>query len=144
MSFKRQVSPYLWDAFEEIDSITEAVSEILTDIAPNVDTLVGTGVSGALVVPYIGRVLDMHWALVRKPTEGSHSDLLVEGTIGECWVLVDDLIDTGETLKRVEEAIKLDLYGWTTYCAGAIMYLDGVNYVDPDVIKWEYGVELNR
>lgn len=144
MSFKRQVSPYLWDAFEEIDSITEAVSEILTDIAPNVDTLVGTGVSGALVVPYIGRVLDMHWALVRKPTEGSHSDLLVEGTIGECWVLVDDLIDTGETLKRVEEAIKLDLYGWTTYCAGAIMYLDGVNYVDPDVIKLEYGVELNR
>lgn len=144
MSFKRQVSPYLWDAFEEIDSITEAVSEILTDIAPNVDTLVGTGVSGALVVPYIGRVLDVHWALVRKPTEGSHSDLLVEGTIGECWVLVDDLIDTGETLKRVEEAIKLDLYGWTTYCAGAIMYLDGVNYVDPDVIKLEYGVELNR
>ena len=144
MSFKRQVSPYLWDAFEEIDSITEAVSEILTDIAPNVDTLVGTGVSGALVVPYIGRVLDVHWALVRKPTEGSHSDLLVEGTIGECWVLVDDLIDTGETLKRVEEAIKLDLYGWTTYCAGAIMYLDGVNYVDPDAIKWEYGVELNR
>lgn len=144
MSFKRQVSPYLWDAFEEIDSITEAVSEILTDIAPNVDTLVGTGVSGALVVPYIGRILDVHWALVRKPTEGSHSDLLVEGTIGECWVLVDDLIDTGETLRRVEEAIKLDLYGWTTYCAGAIMYLDGVNYVDPDVIKWEYGVELNR
>ncbi len=144
MSFKRQVSPYLWDAFEEIDSITEAVSEILTDIAPNVDTLVGTGVSGALVVPYIGRVLDVHWALVRKPTEGSHSDLLVEGTIGECWVLVDDLIDTGETLKRVEEAIKLDLYGWTTYCAGAIMYLDGVSYVRPEDIKWEYGVELNR
>jgi len=144
MSFKRQVSPYLWDAFEEIDSITEAVSEILTDIAPNVDTLVGTGVSGALVVPYIGRVLDVHWALVRKPTEGSHSDLLVEGTIGECWVLVDDLIDTGETLKRVEEAIKLDLYGWTTYCAGAIMYLDGVSYVSPEDIKWEYGVELNR
>lgn len=143
MSFKRQVSPYLWDAFEEIDSITEAVSEILTDIAPNVDTLVGTGVSGALVVPYIGRVLDVHWALVRKPTEGSHSDLLVEGTIGECWVLVDDLIDTGETLKRVEEAIKLDLYGWTTYCAGAIMYLDGVSYVSPEDIKWEYGVELN-
>lgn len=144
MSFKRQVSPYLWDAFEEIDSITEAVSEILTDIAPNVDTLVGTGVSGALVVPYIGRVLDVHWALVRKPTEGSHSDLLVEGTIGECWVLVDDLIDTGETLKRVEEAIKLDLYGWTAYCAGAIMYLDGVSYVSPEDIKWEYGVELNR
>ncbi|MBN3584915.1 hypothetical protein JYB64_21185, partial [Algoriphagus aestuarii] len=68
----------------------------------------------------------------------------VEGTIGECWVLVDDLIDTGETLKRVEEAIKLDLYGWTTYCAGAIMYLDGVDYVDPDIIEWEYGVELNR
>ena len=144
MSFKRQVSPYLSDAFTEIASITEAVNEILTDIAPEIDTLVGTGVSGALVVPYIGRVLDVHWALVRKPTDGSHSDLLVEGTIGTCWVLVDDLIDTGETLKRVEEAIKLDLYGWTTHCAGAIMYLDGVDYVDPDIIEWEYGVELNR
>lgn len=143
MSFKRQVSPYLSDAFTEINSITEAVREILTDIAPEIDTLVGTGVSGALVVPYIGRVLDVHWALVRKPTEGSHSDLLVEGTIGKCWVLVDDLIDTGETLKRVEEAIKLDLYGWDSYCAGAIVYLDGVDYIDPEIIKWEYGVELN-
>lgn len=144
MSFRCQMSPYLWDAFTEIDGIMDAVSEILTDIAPDIDTLVGTGVSGALVVPHIGRVLDMHWALVRKPTEGSHSPNLVEGTIGECWVLVDDLIDTGETLKRVEESINLDLYGWTTYCAGAITYLDGVNYVDPDIIKWEYGVELNR
>lgn len=144
MSFKQQVSPYLWDAFTEISSITKAVNEILTDIAPEIDTLVGTGVSGALVVPYIGRVLDVHWALVRKPTDGSHSDLLVEGTIGNCWVLVDDLIDTGETLKRVEEAINHDLYGWPTYCAGAIVYLDGVDYIDPEIIKWEYGVELNR
>lgn len=143
MGFRRQVSPYLWDAFTEIDSITEAVSEILTDIAPEIDTLVGTGVSGALVVPYIGRVLDVHWALIRKPTEGSHSDLLVEGTIGECWVLVDDLIDTGATLKRVEEAIQLDLYSWTSYCAGAIMYLDGVSYVAPEDIELEYGLELN-
>ena len=71
MSFKQQVSPYLWDAFTEISNITEAVNEILTDIAPEIDTLVGTGgVSGALVVPYIGRVLDVHWALVRKPTDG--------------------------------------------------------------------------
>lgn len=144
MSFKQQVSPYLWDAFTEILNITKAVNEILTDIAPEIDTLVGTGVSGALVVPYIGRVLDVHWALVRKPTDGSHSDLLVEGTIGNCWVLVDDLIDTGETLKRVEEAINHDLHGWPTYCAGAIVYLDGVDYIDPEIIKWEYGVELNR
>lgn len=144
MGFRRQVSTYLTDAFTEIDGIIDAVSEILTDIAPNVDTLVGTGVSGALVVPYIGRVLDVHWALVRKPTEGSHSPHLVEGTIGECWVLVDDLIDTGATLRRVEEAIKLDLYGWTTYCAGAITYLDSVNYITPDDIEMEYGLELNQ
>lgn len=144
MSFRRQVSTYLTDAFTEIDGIIDAVSEILTDIAPEIDTLVGTGVSGALVVPYIGRVLDVHWALVRKPTEGSHSPNLVEGTVGECWVLVDDLIDTGATLKRVEEAIRLELYGWTTRCAGAIMYLDGVSYVGPDEIEWEYGLELNQ
>src|SRR5690606_23483464 len=110
MSFKQQVSPYLWDAFTELSSSTKAVNEILTDTAAEIDALVGTGVSGALVVPYIGRVLDIHWALVRKPTDGSHSDLLVEGTIGKCWVLVDDLIDTGETLKRVEEAINHDLH----------------------------------
>lgn len=144
MGFRRQVSTYLTDAFTEIDGIIDAVSEILTDVAPEIDTLVGTGVSGALVVPYIGRVLDVHWALVRKPTEGSHSPHLVEGTIGECWVLVDDLVDTGATLKRVEEAIKLDLYGWTSYCAGVIMYLDGVSYVDPENIEMEYGLELNR
>lgn len=68
------------------------------------DTIVGTGLSGALIVPTLARKLNKHFALVRKP-DNSHSEMILEGSIGERWVFVDDLIISGATYRRVRTRI---------------------------------------
>lgn len=68
------------------------------------DTLVGTGLSGTLVVPGLARATSKLWAIVRKD-DGSHSYNRVEGEIGLKWLFVDDLVMTGNTRDRVKEAV---------------------------------------
>lgn len=65
------------------------------------DTMVGTGLSGALVVPALARELGVHWLIVRKDGDGSHSHLNVEGDLGQKWLFVDDFLASGATLSRV-------------------------------------------
>ena len=100
------------------------------------DTLVGRGLSGALIVPILGRELDCHWMVLRKPNDSAHSSLTAEGTLGDRWVFVDDLIDSGATLRAaVEHVTRLaencrawnEQWGGTTF-VGAYLY---ENYGDP-------------
>jgi orotate phosphoribosyltransferase len=69
------------------------------------DTLVGTGMSGSLVVPYLAMRLKINWAVVRKNGESSHGNSEVGGRIGRRWLFVDDFISTGRTHSRVRAAI---------------------------------------
>lgn len=70
------------------------------------DTLVGTGISGALAVPLLAFALDKTFALVRKHhDESSHSSRMVQGSIGKTWVFVDDFVGSGATLSRVRTAV---------------------------------------
>lgn len=74
------------------------------------DTIVGTGLSGTLVVPRLAKVLKVGWGIVRKEEERSHRERLVEGTLlGKRWLFVDDWVATGSTLRRV-------LHTMATYC----------------------------
>lgn len=88
------------------------------------DTLIGTGLSGALVVPMIARDLGKHWAVVRKPNDGSHSPDRAEGTIGERWVFVDDLVASGTTRNRVIDTVKA-ITGGRTQFVGSYLYNAG-------------------
>lgn len=69
------------------------------------DTLVGRGLSGALVVPTLARALGKRWAIVRKEGDGSHSSNRYEGCCGTRWLFVDDLVGSGETLCATAKAI---------------------------------------
>jgi hypoxanthine phosphoribosyltransferase len=63
------------------------------------DTMVGIGISGALVVPALGRHMRKHWALARKSGVNSHAgNVPFEGTIGTRVLIVDDQISTGATV----------------------------------------------
>lgn len=102
---------YLRDAFGDIKLMRDA---LLKRFDPDsFDTLVGTGLSGALVVPRLADMLGKHWAIVRKPYDvrkphdgsTSHSSNLVEGRIGHSWLFVDDQRASGRTERRVIEAI---------------------------------------
>ncbi|MGH3956443.1 MAG: phosphoribosyltransferase [Mycobacterium sp.] len=94
------------------------------------DTLVGTGLSGALVVPQMARELGKEWLIVRKPNEGTHSSRPVEGYLGRRWLFVDDGIQSGKTFRRVFDTIaelpETASYYWRmlgcTEFAGAYFY----------------------
>ncbi len=95
---------YFSRAVDDVDGIVADAKRLLAD-APEFDTLVGTGLSGALIVPTLARALDVHWLLVRKPNDGTHGNTAAEGKLGARWLFVDDFIDSGATLERVTEVV---------------------------------------
>lgn len=97
---------YMDSAFGDLSVIADRMLESVTDPIYGVefDTMVGTGLSGTLVVPYLARTFGTYWAIVRKP-DNTHSSNQVEGKIGQRWLFVDDLVCSGNTLRRVQAVI---------------------------------------
>lgn len=89
------------------------------------DTIVGTGLSGTLVIPRLAKILKVDWAIVRKTEERSHRERCIEGTeLGKRWLFVDDWVSTGATLRRVHQAVS-DLcqsYEFDSEFAGTYSY----------------------
>ena len=109
---------YFRRAFMNIDVIAEKARETLAGV--QFDTMVGTGLSGTLVVPSLARLLNVEcWAVVRKEST-PHSSVMIEGSIGYRWLFVDDFISSGATRRRV-----MDQVAWhvprTTF-AGSYLY----------------------
>jgi orotate phosphoribosyltransferase len=112
---------YLQRAFENpAHLLTETMNALKNE---QYDTLVGTGLSGALVVPTLARALGRHWMIVRKPNDGAHGAWagLAVGNIGARWVFVDDQIDSGATFCRVYKEIRALEDSPSTF-VGALLY----------------------
>lgn len=88
------------------------------------DTLVGTGVSGTVAALLLARATRKHYAIVRKPSESTHSCNRIEGIVGRRWLFVDDLVCSGDTRHRVKKAMKhfCERHEWTTQYVGAYLY----------------------
>lgn len=99
----RNVS-YSTGAFLHPTVMIERAENALGDL--DFDTMIGTGLSGSLVVPLLARGMGKRWAIIRKPTENSHADDVFEGEIGDRWLFVDDFISSGATLNRVVDAVE--------------------------------------
>lgn len=99
-----QNSSYLNKAFNEPHVLIEAMVKETAGV--EYDTMVGTGLSGLLVVPILARALNKHFAIVRKEQDKSHRECDIEGTIGERWIFVDDFISSGATKNRVIKAVE--------------------------------------
>ena len=124
---------YLVDAVHRFDDVFEAATEALQDV--DFDTIVGTGMSGAIVVPRLADLLNVSWVLVRRKNESNHADGMLEGVMGNRWLFVDDLIASGDTLQRVHEAINEEFAGkdWPLEFAGSWVYSEswGRHFYDP-------------
>jgi adenine/guanine phosphoribosyltransferase-like PRPP-binding protein len=115
-------NPCLWEAFQPHMIADKARAELA---GINFDTLVGTGFSGALVVPSLARELNRNFLLLRKPGDSHHhGSEPAEGDLGERWLFVDDGIQTGATLARVRAVVPqiARRYGQRTEFAGAYIY----------------------
>lgn len=101
------------------DRLALCLSQIRDPSFPQFDTIVFTGVSGALMAPLIAAALSKHLIVVRK--EPTHSTRTIEGwTASDRWLFVDDFRSTGTTYRRV--AREMSSFAPYAVCVGTLYY----------------------
>lgn len=107
MTTHRTLTHWLSHAWASEEEILFRFMEVTEDFKlPKFDTLIGVGVSGAVIVPTLARLLGVHFAIVRKENDGSHGWNKVEGMVGSTWLFVDDLVSSGATVRRVQRLMR--------------------------------------
>ena len=92
----------------------------LRKIEQDFDSIACCGVSGLMVVPQICEILNKNIIVVRKD-EKRYSEFFIEGVSPSRYVVVDDLICSGNTLKHIIDSIHDDTP--RAKCIGAYFYL---------------------
>lgn len=97
---------YMDQAFRDPSQVIEEARTALRGV--KYDTLVGTGMSGAVIVPTLARALRKKFLIVRKDVDlkSSHASLQWLGELGKRWLFVDDFVSTGDTYARVRRAVE--------------------------------------
>lgn len=85
--------------------IIKAVCD-LRKIKDQFDSIACCGVSGLMVVPQIAELLDKHIMVVRKAGEKCYSEFRTEGVAPFRYVILDDLICSGDTIRRITSVLK--------------------------------------
>ncbi len=95
---------YSHGAFRDSSKLIDSAKKALANV--DYDTMIGTGLSGALVIPILARAMGKHFAIIRKPGDSRHAYQQFEGEIGDRYVFVDDFVSSGETRDRVRTVVK--------------------------------------
>ena len=82
--------------------------DCLRKIDKTFDTIACCGTSGLLVVPQISEILKKNILIVRKKDEKRYSPFQYEGAVPKNYVIVDDLICSGNTVKHILNTISED------------------------------------
>lgn len=99
---------YMDDAVFNLESVIEHAKKALADV--DFDTLVGTGFSGAVVIPSIALAMGKKFVLIRKDNDDSHHGRgRLLGELGERWIFVDDFVSSGRTRRRVIDKIAAEV-----------------------------------
>lgn len=111
-----------------------AIVKLLKDKKIKYDAIVVTGVSGITMGSMVAFHLKKRLVIVRKNIggEATHSCIKVEHTErGKLvrYIIIDDLIDSGDTVKRIINSIELEC-GNDVKCAGVVLYDKGVRFKD--------------
>ena len=105
-------SGYLKAIFTEAD-VVECMAAMINAVIPPVlephsthsCSIVTTGLSGNLILLPLAKACHTGATVVRKECEVSHGEA-VEGSLDfKCYVIVDDFISTGTTIKRVRDTV---------------------------------------
>jgi hypothetical protein len=103
--------------------------------------MVGVGLSGLLVIPILARHFEVPFFAVRKPGDQNHEirGNTGRGSIGKRWILVDDVVTTGATVRLARQAVSdaVSKYNFRTTYVGALCYEPFSNsageFVTPDM-----------
>ena len=104
------------------------------------DGIACCGASGMLVVPQIAELLKKNIILVRKELNG-YSDFLVEGANSIRYIILDDLVCSGGTVKYIIKTIKDETP--ISKCIGVYSYMrDQCAYrKHPEYCKRDLGID---
>lgn len=90
------------------------------------DAVAFTGLSGSVIAGAVASEMDKYLYCVRKSEENRHSGYQVEGPMtGLRYIVIDDFISTGATIKRVIELVAAHTYD-KAVCAGVYLWKDNV------------------
>jgi adenine/guanine phosphoribosyltransferase-like PRPP-binding protein len=92
----------------------------LRKIENTFDSIACCGVSGLMVVPQIAELLNKNIVVVRKG-ERCYSEFRTEGVAPFRYIILDDLICSGSTVRHIKKVIKEE-YG-RSICQGVYCYL---------------------
>lgn len=93
----------------------------LRKIQNSFDSIVCCGVSGLLVAPQVAEIINKNLVIVRKPDEKRYSKFFMEGAAPYLYVILDDLLCSGDTLKWIRNTIYEDCP--KAKCVGLYCYL---------------------
>lgn len=93
----------------------------LRKISNQFDSIACCGVSGLMVVPQIAELLDKHIVIIRKQGERCYSDFPMEGVTPFRYVIIDDLVCSGSTIKHIKNTIYEDCP--KAACVGVYCYI---------------------
>lgn len=99
--------------------IIKAVCD-LRKITDSFDSIACCGVSGLMVVPQIAELLNKHIIVVRKG-EKCYSEFRTEGVAPFRYIILDDLICSGSTVKHIKNTLKEEYI--RSSCIGVYCYL---------------------
>lgn len=85
------------------------------------DSIACCGVSGLMVVPQIAELLNKNIVVVRKTDTKSYSDFIIEGVAPFRYIIIDDLICSGATIRYINNIIKEEYP--RANCVGAYFYM---------------------
>ena len=98
------------------------------------DAVAFRGMSGALVAPAVAMRLKKTLLMVRKDIANTHSSKLVEGKVETAYIIVDDLISSGQTIVETVKAIKS--FNRKAKCVATMLYnQDGSGCVSGKFVK---------
>jgi hypoxanthine phosphoribosyltransferase len=111
----------------EIANMTKVLLAAI-DVKPA--EIVGRGMSGAVAMPIFGMALDASLIIARKESDDSHGGrgmVRPHGMVAcdfNNYIVVDDFVDTGATLRKIEGSIKnyCDALGVTYHAPKATVF----------------------
>jgi adenine/guanine phosphoribosyltransferase-like PRPP-binding protein len=101
----------------------------LRRINDSFDSIACCGASGMMVVPQIAEILNKNIVLIRKD-EKRYSEHQVEGVAPFRYVIVDDLICSGSTVRNIKNKIHKEYP--RAVCMGIYCYLPNETAYKPD------------
>jgi len=105
----------------EFKTTLRGLARAIKTLTPDVEGIAFRGASGSLVAMPLCVLLKKMPMMIRKQ-DGNHSGSIMEG--GHCsnFVIVDDLVDTGSTVRVILDSIA-QIYGGHYYeCKGVFCY----------------------